>query len=150
MDPKLIALYELKRQTFLLGYIQNPDRFSDALAFAYYNRVAPIFHENIQREIYERDPFKEIYSVKATFVDEVARFIDESARKGDLTSIEFYNLEDRFGGYKAYRMELIHALEYMRIDRRFDDVVWQAIQRNAPMEANGLASTFSPNEVEFN
>ena len=35
MNNEIVALYELKRQAFLLGYIQFPDKFNDALAFAY-------------------------------------------------------------------------------------------------------------------
>ncbi len=149
MDQHLVALYELKRQSFLIGYIQNPDNFSDALAFAYYRRVAPIFHEDIPRETYDRDPFETVHSVKASFVEEVTKYIDERWRTNDLKAIEFYNLEDKFGGYKANRVELIYALEYARIDGRFDDTVWEAIESNAPVEANSLDATFSPKDVHF-
>ncbi|AGR73280.1 MULTISPECIES: hypothetical protein [pseudomallei group] len=149
MDQQLIALYELKRQSFLIGYIQNPENFDSALAFAYYNRLAPIFHEDSAREKYESDPFAEAYSVKAEFIDEVLKYVDDREHEGDLTAIEFYNLEDKFGGYKANRIELIYALEYARIDGRFNDAVWAAIERNAPAEANNLQKEFSPKDVHF-
>lgn len=149
MDQQLIALYELKRQSFLIGYIQNPENFDSALAFAYYNRLAPIFHEDSARENYEIDPFAEAYSVKADFIDEVLKYVDDREHEGDLTAIEFYNLEDKFGGYKANRIELIYALEYARIDGRFNDAVWAAIERNAPAEANNLQKEFSPKDVHF-
>lgn len=145
----LIALYELKRQTFLIGYIQNPDRFDSALAYAYYKRVAPIFHENIARETYDSDPFKEVYAVKASFVEEVIKYVDEKARAKDLKAIEFNKLEDHFGGYKTNRMELVHLLEYTRITGRFDEEVWNAIENRAPVEANPIEAKFSPNDVEF-
>lgn len=147
---QLIALYELKRQSFLLGYIQNPERFSDALAFAYFNRIAPVFHEDIARETYDSDPFEEIYAVKRDFALTVLKYIDERVLADDLEAIEFYKLEDKFGGYKANRIELIKALEYARIDGRFDSNVWTAIESNAPVEANSLDATFSPQDVYFN
>lgn len=149
MNNQLVALYELKRQTFLVGYIQAPDRFNDALAFAYYHRIAPILHEAVAREVYDLDPFADVYAVKGDFVREVLHYVDDRARAEDFTALEFYNLEEHFGGYKTNRIELIHTLEYIRIDRRFDDKVWSAIERNAPMEASRLDATFSPDEVEF-
>lgn len=149
MDHQLVALYEIKRQSFLLGYIQNPGNFSDALAFAYYHRIAPIFHEDIARETHGKDPFDEVYAVKREFISDVLKYVDERWAANDLQAIGFYNLEDKFGGYKANRVELIHALEYARIDGRFDETVWSAVQGNAPIEANTLAAKFSPNDVNF-
>jgi hypothetical protein len=149
VDHQLIALYEIKRQSFLIGYIQSPERFTDALAFAHYNRVAPIFHEGIMRESYESDPFEEVYQVSAAFVSEVTKYIDDRWLAKDYEAMEFYKLEDKFGGYKANRVELIHALEYTRISGRFDDTVWAAIESNAPVEANSLDATFSQKDVYF-
>ncbi|MFM0035175.1 hypothetical protein [Paraburkholderia strydomiana] len=149
MDQQLIALYELKRQSFLIGYIQNPENFDDALAFAYFKRLAPIFHEDSMREKYDGDPFAEVYAVKADFMDEVLKYVDHRDLAGDHSAIEFYNLEDKFGGYKANRIELIHTLEYARIDGRFSGDVWKAVERNAPAEANRLEKTFSPKDVSF-
>lgn len=148
MDSQLIALYELKRQTFLLGYVQNPDRFSDALAFAYYNRLAPIFHENVARETYDEDPFSDVYAVKGDFISKVLEFVDENDLAGNYQAIEFYNLEDKFGG-RSNRIEILHALEYARIDGRFGQKVWDAIVQNAPAEANRIDDSFSPKDVEF-
>lgn len=145
----LIALYEVKRQAFLNSYLQNRERFSDALAFAYHHRIAPAFHENIARERYGGDPFDEVYAVKRDFIEEVTRYVDDCALADDFEAIGFYKLEDKFGGYKANRIELIYALEYARIDGRFDEKVWKAIEANAPMEANRLRSKFSPEDVEF-
>lgn len=133
----------------MIGYIQHPGHFSDALAFAYYHRVAPIFHEDLVREAYDVDPFESAYVIKAAFVDEVTKYVDDRWRADDLEAIEFYNLEDKFGGYKSNRVELIYILEYARIDGRFDDNVWKAIESNAPAEASSLDATFSPKEVHF-
>ncbi|WP_292029254.1 hypothetical protein [Brevundimonas sp. UBA2416] len=148
MDPQLIALYELKRQNFLLGYVQNPDRFSDSLAFAYYNRLEPIFHENIARETYEEDPFSSVYAIKGDFISALLKFVDENDQAGNLQAIEFYNLEDKFGG-RSKRIEILHALEYARIDGRFGKKVWDAIVKNAPAEATMIDESFSPSNVEF-
>ncbi len=149
MDQRLGALYELKRLSFSIGYIQNPKNFSPAFAYAYYNRVAPIFHENIARETYDFGPFMDVYAVKASFVDEVTKYVDECDLAGNLTAIGFYKLEDRFSGYKANRMELLHALEYTPIAGRFSDAVWKAIEADAPVEGNRLADMFLPTEVSF-
>src|SRR5690606_22693060 len=122
---------------------------SDAHAFAVQNRLAPIFHENILRETYGEDPFEEVYAVKADFITEVLKYVDERWLAEDFDALGFCNLEGKFGGYKTNRVELIHSLEYMRIDGRFDDKVWAAIEANAPAEANSLDSTFSPKNVYF-
>lgn len=150
MNNQLVGLYEIKRQSFLIGFIQNPAFFDKALAYAYYNRVAPIFHENDIRETYESDPFAEVYAVKASFVDEVTKFIDRCWLDDNLQDVEFNSLENKFGGYKVNRVELISVLEYARIHGLFDDAVWKAVMHRAPMEANHLASTFSPKDVHFN
>ncbi|MEQ9608782.1 MAG: hypothetical protein RLN99_14055 [Kiloniellaceae bacterium] len=133
----------------MLGYIQNPDRFSDALAFAYFHRVAPVFHEVIAYETYDSDPFDEVYAVKRDFINEVLKYIDECDHAGDYDALGFYKLEDKFGGYKTNRMELLYALEYIRIDGRFGDEVWKAIESNAPAEANSIEATFSPKRLDF-
>lgn len=148
MDSHLTALYELKRQTFLLGYVQNPDRFSDALAFAHANRIAPIFHENIARETHGDDPFAEIYGVKADFISDLMKYVDDRDLAGDHQALEFYKLEDKFGG-RSNRIEILHALEYARIDGRFNQTVWDAVVSNAPAEANTIDQSFSPADVEF-
>lgn len=147
-DPVLIALYETKRQHFLASFIQNPDRFSQSLAYAYENRLEPIFNESIQRETYEADPFKDVYAVDGDFIEEVLKHIDTLDLAGRHDELAFYTLEDKFGG-RADRMELIAAIEYMRIDGRFDDRVYDAITANAPMEAKPIARTFGPDEVYF-
>jgi hypothetical protein len=148
MDAQIVALYELKRQGFLLGYLQNPDRFSNSLAFAYYNRIEPIFHENIERETYDEDPFSDVYAVKGVFMRKVFSFIEENQRAGKLDKIGFYDLENEFGS-RENRVEIIHTLEYARIDGRFNDDVWGAVVKNAPIEANDLDDSFGPNDVEF-
>lgn len=149
MNNELIALYEIKRQAFLIGYIENPERYSDALAYAYYHRVSPIFHEQSARETYGTDPFEEVYAVKTEFMEEVLDFVDKCDLDKNYSAIEFRSLEDRFGGYKANRIELIFTLEYARIDGRFDKNVWDAIKINAPLEAHHISATFSPLDVEF-
>ena len=149
MDKQLVALYEIKRQSFLSGYIQNPDRFSNALAFAYEHRLAPIFNERIMREVYDGDPFEDVYAVKAEFMEAVIKYVDDKWLAKDLSKIGFYDLEDKFGGHQTNRVELIYTLEYARISRLFDDNLWKAIESNAPVEANSLAATFGPEDVEF-
>lgn len=148
-DQLLTALYETKRQNFLIGFIQNPDHFSPALAYAYAHRLAPILHEDIQREVYGSDPFAEIYAVKADFIEGVLEHIDELDLAGNHADLKFSNLEDKFGGYKANRMELYHAIEYMRIDGRFSDEVYDAISQMAPVEAQKYRKNFTPKDVHF-
>src|ERR1043165_2045583 len=123
MDQHLVALFEFKRQSFLIGFIENPERFHPALAFAYYHRVAPIFHEQIAHERYNGDPFDEVYAVKRDFVLAVIKYVDERWLANDLEAIAFRTLEEKFGGYKVNRMELVYALEYARINRGFDENV---------------------------
>ncbi|MDT4832960.1 hypothetical protein FQZ97_665380 [compost metagenome] len=148
-DQLLTALYETKRQNFLIGFIQNPERFDSALAFAYYRRLAPVFHEDVIREIYESDPFADVYWVKAEFINEVLDHLDELDREGKYDELKFSNLEDKFGGYKANRMELRYIIEYARINNRFSDEMYDAISEMAPVEAKNYAKTFTPEDVNF-
>ena len=148
MDKHLVALYELKRQTFLIGYIQNPNLFSASLAYAYLNRVAPVLNELVQRESYESDPYKDIYSVNARFVNDLLDYIADRSENNNFEDIGFYKLEQTFDA-RADRVKLKHALEYARINGLFDEVVWKAVVSDAPLEANRLASTFNPKDVHF-
>ena len=66
----------------------------------------------------------------------------------DTKGLGFYNLEDEFGG-RGSRVDLIHAIEYCRIDGRFDEDTYKAIEANAPVEANTLRSSYEPEDVEF-
>lgn len=144
----LAALYEVKRQAFLIGYLQNPDKFSDALAFAYEHRLSPIFHEDGVREAHDGDPFEEAYVVKGALMAEVLKYVDDRDLAGDYQALEFYNLEEKFGG-RTNRIALIYTLEYARIDGRFNDKVWNAVESNAPAEANSIDSDFGPEKVSF-
>ncbi|MGR3366047.1 MAG: hypothetical protein ACU0CC_14675 [Sagittula sp.] len=143
------ALYEIKRQTFLQGYIANPDRFDDALAFAHMHRLAPIFHEVSVREEHGEDPFAEAYWIDAEFAGSVTSHLDKLWKAENYEDMAFYKLEDKFGGYHNKRMELVFVLEYTRISGRFNDKTFEAIEADAPSEANNLDSTFSPEEVYF-
>lgn len=147
MDIK--ALYELKRQSFLIGYVQNPDHFDAALAYAYEHRIAPVFHEAIMREVHGEDPFAEAYAVSADFINKVLKHIDKLWIDKKFDELGFYDLEGHFGDHHKYRVELIHILEYARISRRFDDALYNAVEANAPVEANSIDSSFSPQDVYF-
>lgn len=149
MDNHLVALYEIKRQSFLIGFVQSPERFDSALAFAYYHRMAPYFHDSMVREKYGVDPYEEVYHVKRELMDQVLKYVDECDLQKKYDEIEFYKLEDRFGGYKTNRIELIYTLEYARIARRFNTNVWAAIEKDAPAEAGTLLAQFEPKDVEF-
>lgn len=142
MDIK--ALYEIKRQNFLIGYIQNPDRFDDALAYAHEHRMAPIFHGSN-----DEDPFSDAYEISAEFAMKVVKYIDGLWLEKKFDKLGFYDLEDQFGGHHEYRSELICILEYARISRRFDDALYQAVEANAPVEGNSIDSSFGPEDVYF-
>jgi hypothetical protein len=147
MDIK--ALYELKRQNLLMGYLQHPEKIDDALAYAYTHRLAPVFHEQTMRDSHGGDPFEAAYAVPADFMNELFKFMDECSINGNLADLEFYKLEEKFGGYKKNRIELIYAIEYARISHRFGDDVYAAIESNAPAEANSIDSNFDPSNVFF-
>lgn len=143
------ALYEIKRQGLLLGFISNPDKFDPALAYAHQHRLSPIFNEEILREAYGQDPFEQAYWIKSSFVDDVTKYIDELFRKKDYAGLAFNEIEDRFGGYKAKRMELRAVIEYARIKGLFDDAVYGAIEKDAPIEVAPISSSFSAKDVYF-
>lgn len=138
----LIAIYELRRQSFLIGYLSKPNKFDKALAYAYQNRVSPIFHQTIEREAHSRDVFESIYSTDSVFVDSVTKHIEQKYHQQDLSKISFYKLEEEFGdpksGFRDIRINLLHALVYTRLSDRFDTSVWHAIMKDAPAEACSL------------
>lgn len=140
------ALYEIKRQSFLIGFVQSPTRFNAALAYAYQNRISPIFHEQAARAVYGEDPFEDAYSIKSAFVNEVASYIAERWQASDLAAVQFKKLETRFGGN---RMQLLHIIEYARMAGMFDDPLYNAIEANAPMNANSFLAKFEPEDVYF-
>lgn len=148
-ETLLAAIYETKRQNFLIGFVNHPERFDPALAFAYYHRAAPIFHENDLRETEGGDPFENIYSVKRQFILDVTNDVDKNWLDGTLENVQFNKLEDRFGGYKANRMEILLALEYCRIAGRFDDALFDAVVAGAPIEASKIDATFKPEDIYF-
>ncbi len=147
MDIK--ALYEIKRQGFLLGFIQNPKNFDPALAYAHQHRMAPFFHEEIMREHHGADPFEAAYRISADFMDKVYEYLDECDINEKLEDVAFYKLEDHFGGYKKHRIELIRTIEYARISGRWGDELYAAIAKDAPAEANHIDSSFEPKDVFF-
>lgn len=141
------ALYEIKRQGLLLGFIAHPDKVDPALAFAHQHRLSPIFHEAVMKEAYGQDPFEEAYHIKSKFANDVIKYIEELWRAKDYERLSFNELEDKFGGYKANRMELIFVIEYARISGRFDNAVYAAIEKDAPVEASPISSSFSARDV---
>ena len=56
-------------------------------------------------------------------------------------------MEDKFGGYKANRMEIAHGLRYAYLSDAFDREVYSAILEEAPMEAHGITRKFSPDDI---
>lgn len=149
MDNLLAAVYEAKRQSFLAGFVGNPEFFDASLAYAYLHRMAPFFHETDVKESYGEDVFDDVYAIKSSFVDGLTKYMDECWRRGDLNALAFSNLEDLFGGYRTNRSEIICVLEYAKINGRFDENVWAAVEQGAPVEALGLKSTFCPEDVFF-
>ena len=145
----LIASYETKRLLILNTFLNHPKKIDPALAFAYHHRMAPILHEEIAREHYGLDPYADIYAVKADFVGEVAKYLDEQWLAEDLDSIAFSKLEDKFGGYKANRIELISSIQYLFLDHRFDDKLYEAVKKNAPLEAHGIMDAYTADDVSF-
>jgi hypothetical protein len=97
------------------------------------------------RERHGLDPFEAIHPVKGEFMRRLTEFVDEKWRAGDLKAIAFDKLEDAFGGYKANR--IAYTLRYAFLDGRFDDNVYAAIQRHAPVEAQGMTRPFELDEA---
>ncbi|MEO7240416.1 MAG: tyrosine--tRNA ligase [Sphingomicrobium sp.] len=149
MSNQINAIYENHRDHLLTAFIDHPDRFSSAYAYALFYRIAPIFHESSSREVHDGDPFEKAYWVSSSFITNLLKHIDDLWLNKDFDGLEFYKLEENFGGYKTNRSELIHALEYIRISDRFDDEVWRSISTNAPVEAHEIRQKFLPSDVYF-
>lgn len=133
----------------LTTFLQHPNKVHKALAYAYEKRMAPIFHEEIARETYDLDPYAEIYAIDADFVRKVSKFIDDHWLAKTLNAVQFNKLEDAFGGYKANRMELAFAIRYMQLDGRFDTTLYQAILKDAPVEAHSILDDYTTNDVDL-
>ena len=144
----LKALYELKRQSFLIGFIASPKHFEAALAFAYQYRIAPIFHETTMRSTYGEDPFDDAYGVKREVATEITDYLDELWQADDFDGMGFRKLEHKFLEI-AGRADLISILQYARLSNRFDDHTFAAITSNAPWEVPRHRSEFTAGDVKF-
>lgn len=147
-DALLIAAYENRRLLVLNTFLNHPNKIPPALAFAYEHRLAPLFHEEI-REHYGTDPYEDIYAVRRDFITDVSEWLDQRWLDKDYEGVKFSKLENAFGGYKANRMELVFSLKYMRLDRRFDDELFKAVMKDAPVEAQGVMQTYEPKDVDL-
>lgn len=148
MTLELQAIYEVKRQGFLIGFLQNPSNFDPSLAFAYQNRLAPYFHEHGMKDAHGDDPFDTVYAVKNSFIDKLLTYVDHNWRAGTLANVEFYNLESSFGGMGS-RIAILHTLEYARIAGRYNNPLYDAVTSNAPIECQTIDATFDPRDVRF-
>lgn len=148
----LIAALEMRRFQYLMAFLQYPEHVDKALAFAWNERICPVFHRTIEREVHGVDCFAAVYGAKEDIMDSVVKYLDEqwlaARRGGDLRGVGFYELEAKFGG-KAGRSALIDCVRYCFLDDRFDDALYQAVEANAPIEAHHLTRDFGPDEVEL-
>jgi hypothetical protein len=142
VESILKAIYETKRQGLILAK-KNPataNAIDDATAYAYKNRMKPLFGSDT-----ENDPFESVYEIKTELTDAVTKHIDSVWDKGPIPS--FRELEDKFGGYRTNRSELISILRYTFLSDRFDDKTYKTILADAPIEAQGINRPFSDNEI---
>lgn len=149
MNQTLAALYEIYRHQVLSGYASNPSLYDPGLVYAAMHRMAPLFHQSDLKEGYGLDPFSSVYQISEGFIDEVTQYMDDHWRSGTLKELEFSKLEDRFGGYRTNRMKLKHVCNYTRLSGRFDENVWINVERNAPIECKPIASSFTPEDIQF-
>ncbi|GBQ07308.1 hypothetical protein [Saccharibacter floricola] len=136
-------LYEIKRQTFLNGFIQNPDHFSEALAFSYYHRISPIFHEGDDGvSLYE-----DVYEVSTCFASRIIKYIDDNFFGQSDKKMTFSHLEGEFG--KENRWNIYLVLTYAKLDVRFNYKLWDDISSDSPFGIDGIPSKFLPEECNF-
>jgi hypothetical protein len=72
----LIAAFETRRFLYLMAFLQHPEHVNKALAFAWNERICPIYHRTVEREVHGVDCFSEIYEVKEDDIDELTKYID--------------------------------------------------------------------------
>ena len=139
---KKLMYNNYKRQMMII-YFQSIDFniVSDSLFYALSHDVYPFFHENEEVEVYA-----DCFCVKKEFVSAVIKHIDEKVLTKDLNKLDFYSLEEKFGGYKQYRSELIHILRYCYLARRFNADVWNKIISDAPAEVGFVTSNFDASD----
>lgn len=145
----LIAAYETQRMLVLSAFASAPRLVPKEMAFAYEHRLAPVRNAALLREAHGLDPFEDIYPVKGAFMESVIAFVDEKWRAEDFEGMAFERLENHFGGYKANRMEIAHTLHYAFLAGLFDDKVYAAILKSAPMEAHGITRAYGPEDASF-
>ena len=134
-DTQLIAAYETYRLQLLSQFVGNPDLVAAPLAFAYENRICPVYHHELQIEIHGKYCFEDVFrgARSREFLNELFRYIDDLSRRKNFDEISFTKLEDKFGGYKANRMEIAHGLRYAYLSDAFDREVYSAILEESPM-----------------
>ena len=148
----LIAAFETRRFLYLTEFMHYPDHVHTALAFAWSERICPIYHRTLEREAHDVDCFSAVYKVKPDDMDELIQHLNDRrlhTREGEpITGVVFYELEAKFGK-RIDRSGLIDCIRYCFLADAFDDELYRAIEANAPVEAHHLMRDFSPEEVEL-
>lgn len=141
MDITLLkAIYETKREQLILA-VKNPalsGHVNLAYVYAHESRMAPYFH--IQKD---DDPFVGAYNISWDFVSEVIEYADKEWLAGNV--YEFYEYEHQFGGDK--RCELIAIFRYTFNSRKFDAAFFKKLVSNAPVEANDINQSLTPDDI---
>lgn len=133
-------LFDLKRDNVLRAYLDHPNHCEEAYAFAWYARLYPVFHENRGVEVWS-----DYFHIEQSFVREVITYLEELWDADETTS--FRSLEQRFGGYRNYRLELRDVLRYCHIQEVFDDNFYNALRHAAPGEVVAFLNPFTIDEI---
>ncbi|MBY5649947.1 hypothetical protein HFO45_17010 [Rhizobium leguminosarum] len=148
MSKELIAAnFEVKRFQMMEAFKRDPSSISAPLVFAYDKRIAPIDHNHGMIESYGFDPFDSVYNVDNDMMKKIAKHLDTMWDAGDPEALKFSSLEDKFGGYKTMRMELVYAITYFKLNDLFGDDLYKAVMIMAPSEASGIMRPYRPEDV---
>lgn len=148
----LIAAYENKRFSFLTAYLlHRPPWIDPARAFAYYRRVSPIFHRDVDVDDYgHEDWFETIYPVKADFIWKVLIHTNKLVAEGREQELLFPSVRRHFAGTDGLEtVRLVHALRYCQLSGHLQVRAAQLLTEDKETLnwTSELGSPFEPEEV---
>lgn len=143
----LKAIYETKRQALLLAYStpSTSATVGKARAFAYSERMCPVFHSHHSPHEGVLDPFDGAYEIPRAFVTEVLDYCDNQWLEKNVPT--FYDLEEKYD--RGKRMALYSILRYAFLSDKFDEDFYTTILSRCPTEAKSIASSSVPFEVHL-
>lgn len=147
----LIFQYEARRSWIIARAKEDLENQDKALVFAYKERIYPVYHHSLEREIFGVDVLEDVFPRNRSrdFLNEVIAYVDSRWMAKEYTELQFNLIENKFGGHKANRLEIADVLRYAYLHHRFDVQFYASVKHRCPAEAQDVDKDLELSELEF-